>query len=125
MFFVYNSFITVFVCFLGSYSYVDPRYQIRTVQYTADKNGFHPILNNQPPPLPRDSPVVAAAKQAHLQQYAAIADANAGHIVVPVDTVAVARAKNKHFNLYEKIAQEHARIAAERAQKTTANELEE
>lgn len=69
--------------------------------------------------------MVAAAKQAHLQQFAAIADANAGHIVVPADTAAVERAKSKHFSLYEKIAQEHARIAAERAQKTAANELEE
>lgn len=70
--------------------------------------------------------MVAAAKQAHLQQFAAIADANAGHVVVPLDTEAVARAKNTHFSLYEKIAQEHARIAAERAsEKTAINELEE
>lgn len=69
--------------------------------------------------------MVAAAKQAHLQQFAAIADANAGHIVVPADTIAVEKAKNKHFSLYQKIAEEHARIAAERAQKTAANELDE
>lgn len=75
---------------------------------------------------------MAAAKQAHLQQYAAIADANAavpGHVVVPVDTAAVQRAKNRHFSLFEKIAEEHARIAAERErerlEKGIVNELEE
>lgn len=104
---------------------MDPRYQIRTVQYTADKNGFHPVLNRQPPPLPRDSPVVAAAKRAHLRQFAAIADGNTGHVVVPADTEAVERAKNTHFNLYDTIAREHARIAAERAEKTAVNQLEE
>lgn len=75
---------------------------------------------------------MAAAKQAHLRQYAAIADANAavpGHVVVPADTAAVQRAKNRHFTLFERIAEEHARIAAqrqrERLEKGVANELEE
>lgn len=64
----------------GSFSYVDPRYQVRTVEYVADKHGFHPLLSN---PV-ADTPTVAAAKQ-------------------------------KHAELFEKIAQDHARIAAQRA----------
>lgn len=116
----------------GSYSYIDPRYQIRTVEYTADKTGFHPVLNRQPAPLPRDSPAVAEAKRKHLEQFAAIAEANAvlpGHVVVPQDTAAVQRARNRHFSLFERIAQEHARIAAQREkeqrEKGIANELED
>jgi Insect cuticle protein len=62
---------------------VDPRNRVRTVQYVADANGFHPILNMGPAPV-TDTPVVAAAKLRHLA-------------------------------LAEKIANEHARIAAERA----------
>lgn len=34
--------------------------------------------------------------------------------MVPTDSKAVQYAKNKHLALFEKIAQEHARIAAER-----------
>ncbi|EFA05174.1 larval cuticle protein A2B [Tribolium castaneum] len=99
----------------GSYSYVDPRFKIRTVEYTADKNGFHPVLNFAPEPLPSDTPVVAAAKHRHLVQFANIANARhaaPGTVVVPVDSVAVSRAKDKHFKLFQKIAEEHARLAA-------------
>lgn len=32
--------------FLGSYSFIDPKHKIRTVQYTADENGFHASLIN-------------------------------------------------------------------------------
>ncbi|KAJ3620663.1 hypothetical protein MTP99_004592 [Tenebrio molitor] len=109
----------------GSYSYVDPRYQIRTVEYIADKNGFHPVLNKSPPPLPSDTPVVAAAKNRHLVQFAKIANAHnaaPGTVVVPVDSVAVNRAKDKHFLLYQKIAEEHARIAAQLEAEKLANE---
>lgn len=101
----------------GSYSYVDPKFQIRTVDYVADKDGFYPILNKTPPPLPRDSAAVAAAKNRHYQLYARIADAHqsgVGRVVVPVDSVAVQKAKSRHQDLYQKIAEEHARIAAER-----------
>ena len=101
----------------GSYSYVDPRHQIRTVDYIADKQGFHPILNRNPIAIPLDSPVVAAAKQRHIQQYNAIAHSHQvapNVVVVPVDSVSVHNAKVKHYNLYQQIAAEHARIAAER-----------
>ncbi|KAJ8956060.1 hypothetical protein NQ318_016510 [Aromia moschata] len=100
----------------GSYSYVDPRFKIRTVEYVADRNGFHPILNEPAPELPSDTPVVAAAKERHLRKFAAIADAHRagpGEAVVPADTRAVQFAKNKHLSLYQQIAEEHARLAAE------------
>lgn len=109
----------------GSYSYVDPRFQIRTVEYTADKNGFHPILNHVPEPLPIDTPVVAAAKHRHLVQFANIANARQAApntVVVPVDSVAVSRAKDKHFRLYQKIAEEHARLAALQEAEEVKNE---
>lgn len=53
---------------------MDPSFQIRKVDYVADQNGFHPILNKNAPALPNDTPVVAAAKERHLVQYARIAD---------------------------------------------------
>ncbi|XP_018333700.1 cuticle protein 6 [Agrilus planipennis] len=102
----------------GTFSYVDPRFKIRTVEYVADKDGFHPHLNQVPPPLPADSPVVAAAKQRHLVQYAAIANSHQSpqeNVVLPGDTAAVENAKLKHFKLYNKIAEEHARLSAETA----------
>lgn len=95
---------------------MDPRFQIRKVDYTADHQGFHPILNQLPPALPADSPIVAAAKERHYQQYAAIANSHqaAPHVVaVPLDSVSVHNAKLKHYNLYQQIAEEHARIGAE------------
>ncbi|KAK4878146.1 hypothetical protein RN001_010652 [Aquatica leii] len=101
----------------GSYSYVDPRHQIRTVEYVADKDGFRPVLNKNPLPIPLDTPIVALAKQQHLQQYDAIAQSHQvapALIRVPLDSVSVHNAKLKHFNLYQQIAEEHARIAAER-----------
>nr|XP_023022528.1 cuticle protein 18.6 isoform X2 [Leptinotarsa decemlineata] len=100
----------------GSYSYVDPRQQIRTVEYIADKNGFRQISNQNVPDLPTDTPVVAAAKLKHLQKFSAIAQSNQvapSQVVLPVDTKAVQFAKNKHFSLYQQIADEHARMAAE------------
>lgn len=104
---------------------MDPKFQIRTVDYVADKNGFHPILNKTPPPLPSDSPVVAAAKERHLKQYAAIANerqALPGEVLVPLDTLTVERAKARHLSLYEKIAEEHRRLAAEQEAKKLAEE---
>ncbi|KAF5286592.1 hypothetical protein FQA39_LY16275 [Lamprigera yunnana] len=101
----------------GTFSYVDPRHQIRTVDYVADKDGFHPVLNRGQLPIPLDTPVVALAKQKHLQQYNAIAhshQAAPGVENLPRDSASVHNAKVKHFTLYDKIAQEHAKIAAER-----------
>jgi hypothetical protein len=53
----------------GMFAYVDPRYQVRTVEYVADANGFHPVLSN---PV-ADTPTVAAAKAQHADLYARIA----------------------------------------------------
>uniref|UniRef100_A0A8D8TH33 Uncharacterized protein n=1 Tax=Cacopsylla melanoneura TaxID=428564 RepID=A0A8D8TH33_9HEMI len=95
----------------GQYSYVDPSARIRTVEYVADQNGFHPSLS-----IPNeDTPVVAQAKQFHAQLYDKIAARNSQPALsVPKDTRTVAAAKSKHADLYERIAAEHARIAAER-----------
>jgi hypothetical protein len=51
------------------FAYVDPRYQVRTVEYVADAQGFHPVLSN---PV-ADTPTVAAAKARHADLYARIA----------------------------------------------------
>lgn len=98
---------------------MDPRQRIRTVDYIADKNGFHPILNTPQRPLPVDSPIVAAAKDKHYQLYAAIAESHQHAPVAPLGvlprkTVAVAHAEAKHHDLFHQIASEHARIGAER-----------
>lgn len=53
----------------GMFAYVDPRYQVRTVEYVADAQGFHPVLSN---PV-ADTPTVAAAKAQHADLYARIA----------------------------------------------------
>lgn len=50
------------------YAYIDPRQQIRTVEYVADKNGFHAFLN-----IPvSDTPAVAAAKVNHAELYSQV-----------------------------------------------------
>lgn len=100
----------------GSYSYVDPSFKIRKVDYVADRDGFHPTLNQHVPALPNDTPIVAAAKERHLAQYARIADSHHStpQAIVPQDSQAVQYAKSKHLSLFERIAQEHAQIAAER-----------
>lgn len=103
--------------FTGSYSYIDPNYRIRTVEYIADKEGFHPITNQEVRPLPIDTPIVAAAKEKHFLKYNEIANAHqqpvVSQVIVPADSVAVQNAKHKHLSLYQKIAEEHARLAAE------------
>lgn len=106
---MYNIFI------LGSYSYVDPLHKIRTVDYVANKQGFHALSNINVPVLPVDTPEVAAAKNKHLLQYATLANANIqvqNEIVLPVDTLAVQRAKERHHYLFESIAAQHAQLAA-------------
>ncbi|XP_008475984.1 uncharacterized protein LOC103512961 [Diaphorina citri] len=96
---------------LSQYSYIDPSKRIRTVEYVADQNGFHPSLS-----IPNeDTPVVAQAKQYHAELYDKIAARNLEPSrAIPKDTRTVARAKSRHADLYERIAAEHARIAAER-----------
>ncbi|XP_052865799.1 uncharacterized protein LOC128272105 [Anopheles cruzii] len=102
----------------GSFSYVDPRNQVRTVDYTADAHGFYPVLSHLPK-SPQQTEAVARAQEKHHALYAKIAqqhaDAHGGLVepILPKDTVAVAKAKDRHLTLYEKIANEHARIGAE------------
>lgn len=47
------------------FAYIDPLQHIRSVEYIADKQGFHPILSD---PV-SDTPSVAAAKQRHAELY--------------------------------------------------------
>ncbi|XP_043267067.1 cuticle protein 7-like [Venturia canescens] len=103
----------------GSYSFIDPKQKVRTVEYTADKNGFHPTLVNfeDTQAQPVDTEAVQLAKEKHFRLYHKLAEANshgAPSSYVPRETVGVAREKERHFSLYNKIAQEHAAIAAQR-----------
>lgn len=56
---------------------MDPRQKVRTVDYVADKEGFHPVLSEVPPEHPADSESVARAKAKHYQLYAKIAEDHA------------------------------------------------
>lgn len=56
----------------GAFSYVDPRQQIRTVEYVADKNGFHPSLSHGP----EESEAVRKATERHINLYNRIAERN-------------------------------------------------
>lgn len=112
----------------GSYSYIDPNHRIRTVEYIADKEGFHPVTNEHVAAVPLDTPVVAAAKQQHLQKYNAIKhfhETLPNVLLLPADTTAVEHAKNKHFALFKKIADEHTKMAAELKSLEKANKPEE
>ncbi|XP_063227864.1 cuticle protein 16.8 isoform X2 [Bacillus rossius redtenbacheri] len=68
----------------GSYAYVDPRFQVRQVDYVADEQGFHPVLSN---PV-ADTPVVAGAKLRHEQLFQSIA---AEHARIAAEREAQAR----------------------------------
>ncbi|CAG9791673.1 unnamed protein product [Diatraea saccharalis] len=103
----------------GTFSYVDPRHKLRKVDYVADKEGFHPVLNEAPPDHPTDSEAVARAKDKHYQLYAQIAQQHHEHpysddVSAPQQSAAVAAAAEKHAQLFKVIAEQHARIAAER-----------
>ncbi|XP_030023295.2 cuticle protein 16.8 [Manduca sexta] len=103
----------------GKFAYLDPRQQLRTVDYVADKEGFHPVLNDVPPEHPADSESVARAKNRHFELYAQIAEDHAHHphpeeVSIPRQSAAVAAATAKHAQLFKVIAEQHARIAAER-----------
>ncbi|XP_063992402.1 uncharacterized protein LOC135170482 [Diachasmimorpha longicaudata] len=109
----------------GTYSFIDPKFKIRTVDYTADKNGFHPVLKNyeefQTPP--EDSEAVKRERERHLALYHRIAENNAhGLTFLPKETAGVARAKERHLELFKKIAAEHQVIAAEREAERLAYE---
>ncbi|XP_012539787.1 uncharacterized protein LOC105838634 [Monomorium pharaonis] len=102
----------------GTYSYIDPKHKMRTVEYTADKNGFHPALINFEDVFvqPADSEPVRLAKEKHFRLYHKIAEANAHNVPVnlPRDSTSVAKAKDRHNELYHRIAEQHAAIAAQR-----------
>jgi len=101
----------------GTFSYVDPRQQIRTVEYVADKSGFYPLLSHPVLP-PQQSEAVRKATDNHNRLYNQIAEqhahGNGEGFFSPSDTKAVAYAKQKHLNAFERIAAEHAQIAEER-----------
>ncbi|XP_022902720.2 uncharacterized protein [Onthophagus taurus] len=103
----------------GSFSYVDPNYKIRTVNYVADEHGFHPNSNFAGA---EDTQAVAYAKQKHLQDFNNIAYAHqTGNVPIPGQTQAYLNVAQKHNDLYQKIAEEHARIAAERQSEVATN----
>lgn len=60
----------------GAFSYIDPRQQIRSVEYVADKDGFHPILSH-PNVAPQQSEAVKLATLRHFKLYNKIAEQNA------------------------------------------------
>ncbi|ALC42240.1 Cpr57A [Drosophila busckii] len=101
----------------GAFSYVDPRHQVRTVQYVADENGFHPQLSHKL----EDSAAVKAAKERHFAAYNRIAQEHAAGLApgqaaiaaAPHASAAVVRATQKHLNAFERIAAEHAAIGAQ------------
>lgn len=64
---------------------------MRTVEYTADKTGFHPALINFEDTLiqPADSEAVKLAKERHLRLYQKIAEANAHNIPINLPRVII------------------------------------
>lgn len=57
----------------GIFQYVDPRNQVRTVEYQADENGFHPALSHVPEPN-KDTEAVERVKQRHHELYEKISE---------------------------------------------------
>lgn len=56
----------------GAFSYVDPRQEIRTVEYVADKTGFYPSLSHEP----QQTVAVQKATERHLALFNRIAERN-------------------------------------------------
>ena len=65
----------------GSFSYVDPRHQLRTVDYYADQNGFHPSLSHVPQPQ-KQSEAVLRETARHAALYNQIAQSHANPAAV-------------------------------------------
>lgn len=61
----------------GAFSYIDPRQEIRSVEYVADDKGFHPILSHPQASEPRQSQAVKQATLRHFELYNQIAERNA------------------------------------------------
>lgn len=60
----------------GAYSYIDPKQEIRSVEYVADKDGFRPILSH-PPVEQQQSEAVQRATIRHAELYNRIAESHA------------------------------------------------
>lgn len=57
----------------GAFSYIDPRQEIRSVEYVADKNGFRPILSHPQASEPQQTRAVKQATIRHFDLFNAIA----------------------------------------------------
>lgn len=68
----------------GAFTYIDPRQQIRTVEYTADQDGFHPTVSLD-----------------------GIASPGSGE---PQETEAVKLAKQRHFDIFNRIAERNLNV---------------
>lgn len=60
----------------GAYSFIDPAQNIRSVEYVADKDGFHPILSH-PLAEPKQTEAVQLATNKHIDLYNRIAEEHA------------------------------------------------
>lgn len=63
----------------GAFSYIDPKNQVRTVQYVADEHGFYPQLSH----AVEDTATVQAAKRRHFELYNRIAQDHAYGVPEP------------------------------------------
>lgn len=81
----------IYVYISGTYSYVEPKHKVQTVEYTADKNGFHLALINFEDAFaqPADSEAVRLAKEKHFRLYHRIAEANAHNVQINLPRVIV------------------------------------
>ena len=79
----------ILISLLGSYSFVDPKHKVRTVQYAADETGFHASLINYEDTIaqPIDSEAVRLAKERHFRLYQKIAEANSHGVPVNLPRV--------------------------------------
>ena len=99
----------------GAFSYVDPRQQIRTVEYVADKTGFYPTLSHEPQQI-QQTEAVRKATENHIHLYNRIAERNShppsqvSVVSQPRQSEAVAKATQKHLSQFQQIAEEHRRI---------------
>lgn len=71
----------------GAFSYVDPKQQVRTVEYVADEYGFYPKLSHELH-APEDTEAVKLATNRHYELYNRIAENHANpQIIVSSDEV--------------------------------------
>ncbi|XP_068220686.1 uncharacterized protein Cpr57A [Palaemon carinicauda] len=131
----------------GVFRYVDPRQRVQEVVYYADDDGFHVDASN----LPKDTEAVEQARFSHTSEFErirqdhariaaerAILEAQANDAPIdpikqrqelikslPKNTVAVENLRARHSSLFERIREEHAAIAAERAEQEALKAQEE